>query len=116
IHRSDCINIMNLPEYERDRLIEAEWMAPADGGKDRKQKYGAEIQVYAHNRKGLVLDISKVFTGHDIDMTSMNVRTNKKGRATLSIAFDVSGTDELNHIIEQIRQIDSVLDIERATG
>ena len=25
IHRTDCVNIMNLPESERQRLIEAEW-------------------------------------------------------------------------------------------
>ena len=27
IHRTDCVNIMNLPESERERLIEAEWEA-----------------------------------------------------------------------------------------
>ena len=25
VHRSDCINILNLPELERNRIIEAEW-------------------------------------------------------------------------------------------
>ena len=25
IHRTDCINVMNLPQEERERLIEAEW-------------------------------------------------------------------------------------------
>ncbi len=25
IHRTDCVNILNLPEIERSRLIDAEW-------------------------------------------------------------------------------------------
>ena len=34
--------------------------------------------------------------------------------AISSVSFEISGTDELNKIIEKIRQIDSVIDIERA--
>ena len=30
IHRTDCINIINLPEDERARLIDAEWQEPED--------------------------------------------------------------------------------------
>ena len=116
IHRSDCINIMNLPVHERSRLIEAEWLAPAEGSKAETHRYSAELQIYANNRKGLMVDISKVFTTEDMDITSMNVRTNKHGRATFSISFDVTGTEELNRLISKLRQIDSVLDIERATG
>ena len=28
IHRTDCINVLNLPEIERNRLIDAEWQTP----------------------------------------------------------------------------------------
>ena len=60
IHRTDCINILNLPEMERERLIDAEWESSADevsGG-----KYLAEIKIYANNRNGLLADISKALT------------------------------------------------------
>lgn len=29
IHRTDCINVLNLPDSERERLIEAEWQPDA---------------------------------------------------------------------------------------
>lgn len=29
IHRTDCINVINLPEFDRVRLIDAEWETPA---------------------------------------------------------------------------------------
>jgi GTP pyrophosphokinase len=31
IHRTDCINVINLPEEDRARLIDAEWNLSADG-------------------------------------------------------------------------------------
>ena len=36
IHRTDCINIINLPESERVRIIDAEWQAPA--GEENKER------------------------------------------------------------------------------
>ena len=112
IHRTDCVNIMNLPESERKRLIEAEWEA-GDAG---NQLYTVEINIYANNRTGLLVDISKIFTERKIDLTAMNVRTSKQGTATIDMAFDVNSKAELNALIEKIRQVESVLDIERSRG
>ena len=112
IHRTDCVNIMNLPESERQRLIEAEWEA----GEADHQLYTVEINIYANNRTGLLVDISKIFTERKIDVTAMNVRTSKQGTATIDMAFDVNSKSELNALIEKIRQVESVLDIERSRG
>lgn len=57
-----------------------------------------------------------VFTEKQIDITSMNVRTSKQGRATIIMTFDIHGTEELNRITDKIRQIDGVLDIQRTTA
>ena len=114
IHRTDCVNMINLPEDERARLIDAEWQKPeTDSG---SATYSTEIKVYANNRIGLFVDISKVFTERQIDIKSMNVRTTKQGMATIIMTFDIHGVEELNRLTDKIRQIESVLDIERATG
>ena len=114
IHRTDCINIINLPEDERARLMDAEWQQPeSDEG---KEKYSTEIQIYANNRIGMFVDISKVFTERQIDITSMNVRTSKQGKATIVMTFDIHGVEELNRLIDKLRQIEGVLDIERTAG
>ena len=114
IHRTDCINVLNLPEIERDRLIDAEWQQPEDT--ESKERYSTEIKIYANNRIGMFVDISKVFTERQIDITSMNVRTNKQGKATISMTFDIHGVEELNKLTDKIRQIEGVLDIERTAG
>ncbi len=112
IHRTDCVNMMNLPEMERVRLIDAEWQAPGNGG----EKYVAEIKIFANNRNGLLVDISKALTERNIDILSMNTRISRQGTATLQTTFEIVSREELNRVIEKIRGIESVIDIERTTG
>lgn len=114
IHRTDCINILNLSEIDRARLIDAEWQDDADSLTN--EKYLAEINIYANNRNGLLADISKALTEKNINILSLNTRTSKQGVVTMSMMFEISGKEELNRVIERIRNIESVVDIERKTG
>ena len=114
IHRTDCINILHLPDAERARLIPAEWGKP-EGGTEAAS-YMAEIKIYAQDRQGLLMDMTKVFTEMTIDVKSMNVRTSKQGTATIEAGFIVNGRDELGRVIEKLRQLPGILDIERAVG
>ncbi len=112
IHRTDCINVLNLSESDRVRLIDAEWQ----GGEVTSGLYTAEINVYANNRMGLLVDISRIFTERKIDLASINSRTSRQGTATIALSFDVHSKEELSALIEKLRQVESVLDIERTTG
>ena len=114
IHRTDCVNIIHLSEAERARLIPAEWEKPEEG--TDTGSYLAEIKMYANDRQGLLMDMSKVFTEMNIDVKSMNVRTSKQGTATIEAGFIVRGREELGKVIGKLRQIVGVLDIERAVG
>ena len=114
IHRTDCVNIIHMPEMERVRLIDAEWQqSPEDMN---GEKYFAEIKIYANNRSGLLADISRALTEKNIDILSMNTRTNKQGLATLAISFEIGSREELIRIVDKIRTIESVIDIERTKG
>ncbi len=113
IHRTDCINIMNLPEHERGRLIEASW-AGDEGSQDGK--YMTEIVIYANNRVGILTDLSRIFTERNIDVNSINSRTSKSDIATITMTFAIQGTEELNSLIAKIRTIDSIIDIERTSS
>ena len=113
IHRTDCVNVLNMSEIDRTRLIEAEWQQPDT---KEKEKYMAEIQVYANNRTGLLVDLSKIFTERKIDLRSINSRTSKQEKATISMSFEIGSKEELRSLIEKIRQVESVIDVERTTG
>ena len=113
IHRTDCVNIINLTEAERIRLIDAEWEASLT---QESGQYQTGIKIYANNRQGLLMEISKIFTEFKIDINAFNTHISKQGVATMELGFVVTGRDELRHITEKLRQIPSVIDIERTTG
>ncbi len=114
IHRTDCVNVINLTDSERVRLIDADWQQSENAS--NSEMYTAEIMIFANNRTGILVDISKIFTETKTDVTSMNCRTSKQGTASISIAFEIHGRDELNRIIDKLRRVESILDIERTTG
>ena len=101
-----------MSDDDRSRLIEAEW----ESSSDNNEQYLAEINVYANNRTGLLVDVTRILTERKIDMRSINCRASKQEKATLSLSFLVKSKEELMYLIEKIRQVDSVLDIERTTG
>ncbi len=113
IHRSDCINVLGMTEEEKERLIEAEWQKQDN---DQDALYVTDIKIYAIDRRNIVFDVSKVFTEMLINVTSMTLRTNRQGKATINVAFEIRGVDQLNKVIAKIRNIDDIIDIERTMG
>ena len=114
IHRTDCVNMIHLTDAERARLIDVEGeseVAEEEGG-----QYLAEIKMYAYDRQGLLMEISKIVTEAKLDVKSLNVRTSKKGTATIEAGFIVHGREELAAVSKKLRQLDGIIDIERAAG
>ncbi len=114
IHRTDCVNVINMSDEDRARLIEAEWQAP--GETKGPAAYYAELNIYAHNRKGLIIDVSRIFTERDIDIGSLTSRTSKQGTATIEISFQVTSREMLGRLVEKLRNVESVIAVERKTG
>ena len=114
IHRTDCVNIIHLSDMERVRLIDAEWQQGVLEGSNGL--YLAGIKIYGNNRTGLLVDISRIFTERSIDINSIHSTTSKQGIATIEISFNTKGREELSSLIEKVRQVESVIDIERTTG
>ena len=114
LHRTDCINIINLPESDRVRLIEAEWnLTPEQSG---KENYFAEWTIFAHNRTGIIVDVSRIFTENKVELVSLSARTSKQGTATIDVGFEVNSTEQMNTIMAKLRNIEGVTDMKRKTG
>lgn len=113
IHRTDCVNIINISESDKARLIEATWQVQEG---DQSGHYATEIIIYANNRVGLMVDITKIFSEVNVDIISVSSRTSKQGIATINVSFYISGTDMLNRMIAKIKNVESVIDIERSAG
>lgn len=115
VHRKDCANVreMNMNAEDRSRLIEAKWERDSF---ETGEKYVADIKVFANDRKGLLVDVSRMLTEAGLLIHSLNTWTSRQGLATLEVQFEVASTVQLRGIIDKLRSIDNVIDVERAGG
>ncbi len=113
IHRTDCINVMSMDEMDRARLMDAEWQ---ERPQESTAVYSSEIKIYATDRRGILFDITKILTENNIDISGVNSRTNKQGKATISVSFEIKSVDQLNKMIAKLRNVESVIDIERTSA
>ena len=112
IHRTDCVNVLCMSEEDRNRIIDAEWQQDAVA----ENTYLTEINIYADDRSGILFDITKILSEANISVNSINSRTSKQGKATITISFSIKSVDQLNTIIAKIRNVESIIDIERTVG
>ena len=112
IHRTDCVNMLNLSETDRHRLIDADWQDDLDAG----SLYKGNLNIFVRDQVGVLIQIAQIFSEAGINLSSMSSRSAKNGTATLNVSFDVKGRRELNRIIEKLRQLDCVIDVQRTTG
>lgn len=115
VHRTDCINIMNIPEREKERLVEAVWEEDVLS-ENTSEAFEVSIRIYAENRRGLLVDISKIFTEKDIDILAINTNTSKHGIITFTMTFSIKDRHELSDILKRLRAIKSVSEVKRALG
>lgn len=111
IHRTDCVNVLTMPDHERIRLIDAEWGEEAIT--QENEKYTVEVTILANNRRGMIADVSKVMMDKNIDILTLNTKTNKHGMIMIVVAFEVKSREEYNNVVEKLRQIESVIDVDR---
>lgn len=107
IHRTDCKNVMNIPSIEKSRLIEAEW------NDTKKSDFRANIKIYVINRKGLIVDISSTFSENNVDMERIETIKGKDDKYVINVTFQASDREEVNNMVNKIRQIKNVIDVER---
>ncbi len=110
IHRTDCINIINLSESERSRLIDAEWNVPKSEG----AAFQVEIKVVGMYSMDFLSNILQVLFSEDIATKTVNLRV-VKDDAIVDLAFMVANKDQLQTISKKIKQIHGVYEIERTS-
>jgi GTP pyrophosphokinase len=111
IHRADCRNVLRFGAADSDRLIDVDW---SDRGSD---VYAAAITVIAHDRRGLLSDISNIVALEGIAINSAQTDTDKRRSiATLRLRMEVQDLGQLSSLMEKISQLRNVLDVVRDDG
>ncbi|MHB1239288.1 MAG: GTP diphosphokinase [Gammaproteobacteria bacterium] len=108
IHRRDCPNILRMPEEKRERLIEVDWGARAGA------RYTVEVALDAHDRSGLLRDITTILAGENINVLAANTRTSAADRhARMDLTLEISDMAQLSRALGRIGQLRNVLEVHR---
>ena len=108
VHRKDCPNVQ-LPESEQNRLIEVDWEDTANTG----QQYDTELVVEGYNRNGLLNEVLNVINSTTKSLNSVNGKVDANKMATISVNIGIMNTQQLDFIVDKIKQIPDVYSVRR---
>lgn len=108
VHRKDCPNVQ-LPESEQNRLIEVDWEDAANTG----QQYDTELVVEGYNRNGLLNEVLNVINSTTKSLNSVNGKVDANKMATISVNIGIMNTQQLDFIVDKIKQIPDVYSVRR---
>ena len=107
IHRMDCSNFANLLAQHPERVIETTWGGQTTG------VFAADIVVDAHDRQGLLRDISEIFTREKLNVVGVNTQS-KQGKAHMGFTVEITNLPQLQRTLTLIHEVEGVVGVRRA--
>jgi GTP pyrophosphokinase len=101
IHRAGCKSLAALLRAHPERAIEAHW------GEQNAGVFAVDLVVQAHDRQGLLRDVSEVFSRQRINVTAVNTAS-RQHVATMAFTVEVAGVDQLARALAEIREVTGV--------
>ncbi|WP_019624351.1 RelA/SpoT family protein [Thioalkalivibrio thiocyanoxidans] len=107
VHRSDCVNILRMPEEKRGRLIPVSWG-------DEPEREAITLELEAHDRAGLLGEVGNAFSDSGINLLRVNTRTDPSDRSVLmELEAEISDLGELSTLFDRLQSLSSVLSVRR---
>nr|WP_315845197.1 bifunctional (p)ppGpp synthetase/guanosine-3',5'-bis(diphosphate) 3'-pyrophosphohydrolase [uncultured Achromobacter sp.] len=101
IHRSDCHSYLALAAREPERVIEVAW------GETSDTFYPVDISVRAHDRSGLLRDLSEVFARLRLNVVGVNTQS-KQSLAHMVFTVEVRGGESLARALDALAEVAGV--------
>jgi GTP pyrophosphokinase len=108
VHRSDCKNVKELRE-QPERMMDVAWATSSRG------QFLVQIQIEALDRNGLLSDVTRVLSEHQVNILSASVSTRSDRVALSRFVFEIGDPSILDHLLNSVRRIDAVYDVYRVT-
>ena len=103
----DCSNFANLAALHPERVIETDWGGQTSG------LFASDIVVDAHDRQGLLRDISEIFAREKLNVVGVNTQS-KQNKAHMSFTVEITNLPQLQRTLALIHEVDGVVAVRRA--
>ncbi|MGY1650441.1 RelA/SpoT family protein [Geodermatophilus sp. SYSU D01119] len=109
VHRTDCTNAADL-RRKSERLVEVEWASQPGS------VFLVSIQVEALDRHRLLSDVTKALADERVNILSASVQTSRDRVAVSRFTFELADPAHLGAVLQTVRNVEGVFDVERVTA
>ncbi len=107
IHRRECSDFAHLACQSPEKVLPASWAAVSG-----EQVFAIDIEVRAHDRNGLLRDVSDVLTRHKLNVTAVNTQ-NRDMEALMRFTLEVRQVEDLPRVMASLAEIKGVVGVVR---
>ncbi len=105
VHKRHCPNLQNA---DQQRLIAVNW------AEEIRATHRAQIQIIAHDQKGLLASLSNTISGDDANILSLEASTSGAGGlAKINIIIEINSREHLLRLLQHVQQLDGVMEAKR---
>src|SRR5215813_628200 len=109
VHSINCPNVTNLL-YEPDRKIDVQWARADKEG--QPVSYPVKLTLFTDDRYGMLKQITSVISDQNTNIRNTEARTSN-GQASIDVVLEIADLKHLQTIIDGVRQIPGVHDVQR---
>lgn len=107
VHRVDCKNARALQAEDPERFIDVEWE------QKNNASFTAGLLVRVTDKQGALLDLSKFFVKQNVNLADFSCKSTPHGYAECKIRFIVTGAEQLQLVMANLRKLKIVVDVLR---
>ena len=105
IHKAECVNIAS---GEDERKVAVEWAHDGEG------TFSATITVLAYDRVNMLGEIAMIIGENGVSIRAASIQSSGKTRiSTLRLTLDVHSREEMDRVINALRNKSDILDVYR---
>ncbi|NLY09876.1 MAG: bifunctional (p)ppGpp synthetase/guanosine-3',5'-bis(diphosphate) 3'-pyrophosphohydrolase [Tissierellia bacterium] len=108
VHRADCTNL--YPNADRSRFLDVEWSG------SKEDTYNADVQLIVINRPGILAEIATRINDAKVGLSSLSSKLKEDGIGIIDATLNLHSIDELDRLLNSLRSIKGVLDVNRVSG
>ncbi len=109
VHRDDCEQFKNLQEIHPERVVDATW------GDQYASGYEVSIRIVAHDRNGLLRDITSILANEKANVLRMSSNSDVAHQtAIINMTLELYNLDSLNKLLTKVSLIDDVVEAKRS--
>jgi GTP diphosphokinase / guanosine-3',5'-bis(diphosphate) 3'-diphosphatase len=108
VHSATCPNVVNLL-YDPERRIDVEWDKGADSA-----SYTVRLAIEVEDRRGILADVSARIAGINTNIRNVEASTNGGHQGRINMTVEIDDVRHLEKVIQALRGIEGVLDVQRA--